>query len=88
METLDSKILYHRAFCFSISPFKIKKWMEKGITINMPEYITEKVFCKALKINKKESKRMRDEGEVSYTQVKNKIYYRTKEVIELIFKNK
>ena len=56
--------------------------------LNMPEYITENIFCKALKIDKKESKRMRDEGEVSYTQVKNKIYYRTKEVIELIFKNK
>lgn len=62
--------------------------MEKGITIDMPEYITEKVFCKALKIDKKESERMRNEGEISYTQIKNKVYYRTKEVVELIFKRK
>jgi hypothetical protein len=62
--------------------------MEKGITINMPEYITDKVFCKAMKIDKNESERMRNEGEISYTQIKNKVYYRTKEVIELIFKNK
>jgi hypothetical protein len=58
----------------------------KGVTIFLPKYINNKKFCELLKINIKEAKRMRDEGEISYTQIKGRFWYSLVDVVNCINK--